>query len=228
MFIGKKKKNRKIKKSLYKNKQSCSFNTMSRILFPLTLACCFFLLSCSHFKQSREPQNNAQDTDAPEVSSLGDILVSSDITPIQKTLVDSIIKQTDQHLQTIQSNCDNKKPQLQSVKNIAKQLQQLHNYADETYRANRYSFDGVQVKDGNSQVNLAVFLEDINSILSDDRIKYIDIEQSKDFNSACMNLKDNYIFSYKSYYNLPDNSNLLQDLSPWAQSIQRSITCLCP
>ena len=179
---------------------------------------CVLIFSCNHLKS----QNKNED----EIYFFGKLV--SSVTPIDNKEALSISNFLNKKFKVFQSHCK-KKPTLKDVQSFSRQLEELHKWTGNVYNKYTYSFNNAKIKDGNEEVNLAVFIQNISSILENDyKMKYDEIEQSTDLQTACNKLKSNYIFSYKIYYNIQDGVDLSKEMSFWAKKILDSINCLCP
>ena len=179
-------------------------------LFKLFLIL-IFISSCNYL-------NKFQDDDT--------LIFVGETSAINKSKVNSIISPINKTLNNLSSYCKSKS--LKSAKSLARDLEFLHKLAGSKYEENKYSINDVTIKDGDKNVDLGLFLQDVHSILnSSHRMKYSDIQSSSNFQSACNALSNNYEFSYRSYYNISESIDLKKELSPWALKVYKSIQCLC-
>ena len=123
------------------------------------------------------------------------------------------------HIKGLEALCPlQKKKKVPQVEQWAQKIRQLGDKAGQTYNKNKYSFNRVEIRDGQKKVDLGVTLLDMESILKSEYIK----------DKTCEELKIGFISGYASHYNMPDSVDVVEALSPWAKKVYSSLTCLCP
>ena len=145
------------------------------------------------------------------------------LTPKQ---AQKIWKNIENQLQGLKGECKN--PSLQKIKTFTEKMNQLGIYAGKTYKENEYSFAGIKVKDKNrDKIVLDINLKKIESLLSDEKMNYKKIKDSKNALQACKKLRENFTFSYSTYYNIGDNVNFETTIKSWIKDFYDSLNCLC-
>ena len=177
----------------------------------------FVIASCGYLNKPSSSKDQKEDK----------VIFVGEVSPLTKAETEVITKKIDGILLELKGFC--KAPsQLQTVKGFVVKLQELKNYANLSYSKKAYSFKNVTVKDGTRDVNLGIYLLDINSILTDAyAMEYGRILKSTNFKEACKKLKGNYTFSYAAHYNLADNVNIKGAMSFLFKNIYDSIKCTC-
>lgn len=123
------------------------------------------------------------------------------------------------HIKDLEALCPlQKKKKIPQVKAWAQKIRQLGDKAGQTYNKNKYTFNRVEIRDGQKKVDLGITLLDMESILKSEYIK----------KKTCEELKIGFLSGYASHYNMPDSADVTEALSPWARKVYSSLICLCP
>ncbi len=128
-------------------------------------------------------------------------------------------------LSALREYCSGSRPSAKKTKSLAAQLQMIQRQAAAVYEKHKYSFSGAKIKISGQTAGLGPVLLDISSIL---QIQYGQIQKSASLPAACRALKDSFIYSLYSYYNIPDEADLNQRLSHWARTVLSAVKCACP
>ena len=155
------------------------------------------------------------------------IFVQDDIPILNNKEANKLWTQNSLYLKSMKKNCSQKKSLLKKISFSKKQMQEIAKYSRKSYKKYRYSFYKVKkMRYGKNKGSLGHILSDMDSILSS---KHINYEQTKNKNlkKSCRKLRKDFILSYSSYYNMPDNVSPREKMAPWAKEIVSSLDCLC-
>ncbi len=178
----------------------------------------FTISSCGYFEKEHASKDKVENK----------LVFVGEVPALEKQKIEDISKKIQGRLNELKEFCKGA-PDLQKVKSFTGKLRSLKNYAKQNYDNNTYSLNNVKIKDGAKDINLGVYLLDINSILEDSyAMKYTTIRSSTDLKFACKNLKDNYRLSYARHYNIADNVEAKDVMTSSFKTIDDSISCLCP
>ena len=160
---------------------------------------------------------------------------STAVTPVFKGTVTFLSDKSAQEiwsgvqsrLQSMENMCQiQKETKKTQIKEWAKQAGELKKTAGDIYEKNRYSFNGIKIRSAGKKIDLGLTLLNIQSVLSSEYMDYNVAKQ--DGKKACGGLKSGFVSAYSSYHNIPDNSDIIKSMAPWAGKIHSSLNCLCP
>ena len=149
--------------------------------------------------------------------------------PLTKKEAQQIWTKVSSHLDKMKQNCSKKITMPKKISFNVKQMQEMIQYSEKTYKKYRYSFYKVEKQRyGENKGSLGVILLDIKSVLNSPHINYKKIKSEKNSKKACEKLRTDFLLSHSIYYNTPDNTPIKKEMVPWAKSIDSSLECLCP